>query len=119
MYKIFVEVVVSHDLPQAFVVDIVKRLLKVNEFVVQVFLVKQVFFYDMSLVINGWIFFRSLPSSTLAVSYATPLMLSVRTFMSSSKRFRANLPRILALTKFVISGFFNFSMSNRIRGLFW
>ena len=48
LYKIFVEVVVSHDFPQAFVLYTVKRLLKVNEIVDQVFLVKQVFFYDQS-----------------------------------------------------------------------
>ena len=44
------EVVVSHDLPQAFVPDTVKRLLEVNEIVDQVFLVKQVFFYDQSYI---------------------------------------------------------------------
>ena len=51
----------------------------------------------ISLVIHGWICFLSLPSTSMAVSCRTPLMLSVRTFMSSSKRFRAaNLPPILA-----------------------
>ena len=48
----------------------------------------------MSLVIHGWIFFLSLPNIYLTVSCTTPLILSVRTSMSSSKRFRAaNLPQ--------------------------
>ena len=50
------------------------------------------------LVILGWIFQLSLLSTSLAVSCTTPLILLVRTFMSSFKRFRAaNLPPILAL----------------------
>ena len=51
----------------------------------------------MPLLIHSWIFFLSLPSTSLAVSCTTLLMMSVRTFMSSSKRFRAvNLLPILA-----------------------
>ena len=53
----------------------------------RVFLVSQRL--RMSFAIHGWIFLLSLSSTYLAASCATPLMLSVRTFMSSSKGFRA------------------------------
>ena len=53
--------------------------------------------------------FLSLPSTSLAVSCRTPLMLSVRTFMSSSKR-AVNLSPILASKMLAMSGSFSFSI---------